>query len=349
MKMRMTNDQFSGPLFVVGLWRSGTSLLYTLLNQHSQIALTYESDLFLLRSLFRGGAHRDWIERWEFWNSAPSRHGIDRESLPADSPDYPSVAEFIWKQHAGNAIYGDKSPNYYDSMRKLAQIFPHARFIVIWRDLADTCRSIVRAAEGSSYFAKRGMVHRAILGNRRMKRESDALVQAGVPLHQIQYEELIDSPETVMQGVCWFLQIPFDRRMAALTGADVSAIFDAPQHAGVKTTKIGIKKVREEVLSTEQLEKIARYNTLWKKQSKGAWPVYPRRCDTTPVGLIGRTRDAVFYHYLRVFDRFTAFAYCHVPVSWLRRYRGGREPLPPAKSVQSTPAPPQVEEVSTRS
>lgn len=343
----MTNDHFSGPLFVVGLWRSGTSLLYTLLNQHPQIALTYESDLFLLRSLFRSGARRDWFERWEFWNSAPSRHGIDRNSLPDEISDYASVAELFWKQHAGDAIYGDKSPNYYDSMRKLARIFPDARFIVIWRDLADTCRSIARAAQGSTYFAKRGMVHRAIEGNRRMKRECEALLRQGVPVHQIQYEELIDSPETVMQSICWFLQIPFDRRMASLTGADVSAIFDAPQHAGVKTAKIGIQRAREEVLSLEQREKIARYTALWKKQSRGAWPVYPRGCGAAAPGLIERIRDESYYCSLRTFDRFTAFVYCYAPLGWLRRYRNGRALLPTAKPVKGA-SQPQVEEVSTR-
>ncbi len=40
-----------GPLFVVGMWRSGTSLLYALLNQHPQIGLMYESDFALLSPL----------------------------------------------------------------------------------------------------------------------------------------------------------------------------------------------------------------------------------------------------------------------------------------------------------
>ena len=42
----------AGPVFVVGIWRSGTSLLYTLLNQHPLIALMYEADLPLLKQLF---------------------------------------------------------------------------------------------------------------------------------------------------------------------------------------------------------------------------------------------------------------------------------------------------------
>jgi Sulfotransferase family len=343
----MPSDPSSGPVFVVGLWRSGTSLLYALLNQHPQIALTYESDLFLLRSLFRGGARQDWLERWEFWNSAPSRHQIDSSSLPAHIADYPTAAELVWKQYAGDAIYGDKSPNYYDSMQRLGRAFPNARFIVIWRDLAETCRSIARAGKGSYYFAKRGITHRALIGNRRMKRECDTLLRQGVPLHQVQYEELIDSPETVMRGVCWFLQIPYDPRMTSLAGADVSAIFDQPQHSAVKGEKIGLDEPRAEVLSPHLADKITRYVALWRKQSGGAWPVYPQvRSDATP-GFVERVRDEAFYRILRAFDRFTAFVYCHAPLGWLRSYRDSRLPLRGAEPVDENPTPSQVEEAST--
>src|SRR5271168_2083993 len=66
------------PLFVVGMFRSGTSLLYALLNQHPQIALMYEGDLAHLQALF--WVPRDtmrWLRRWEFWNTALARHKFD--------------------------------------------------------------------------------------------------------------------------------------------------------------------------------------------------------------------------------------------------------------------------------
>ena len=47
-------EQGHGPLFVVGMWRSGTSLFYALLNQHPQIKLMYEDELPLLWPLFLG-------------------------------------------------------------------------------------------------------------------------------------------------------------------------------------------------------------------------------------------------------------------------------------------------------
>lgn len=334
----MTNDQFSGPVFVVGVWRSGTSLLYTLLNQHPQIALTYESDLFLLRSLFRGGSNKsDWLERWEFWNSALTRHDIDATKLSASFPDYRSAATAVWKQYAGEAIYGDKSPNYFDALPQLADDFPNARFIVIWRDLADTCRSIVRASKGSSFFAKRGITDRALIGYRQLKRDCDALTRRGALLHQIQYEQMIQSPESVMQGICRFLQIPFDPCMATLAGADRSAIYEAPQHAGVNSSKIGIEKPREEVLPADLRTRIARYIALWRKESGGAWPMYPQSPEPAiPAGLLQRLRDESYFRILRAFDRFTARVYCYAPISWLRSYRGSKAQLPSPQKTKPT-------------
>lgn len=346
----MPNEARSGPVFVVGIWRSGTSLLYTLLNQHPQIALTYESDLFLLRSLFDdAGSKADWLERWEFWNSALTRHQVNAAEIPSGLTSYSSAAESVWKQYAqrsgDDTLYGDKSPNYFDCMQELAQEFPTARFIVIWRDLADTCRSIVRAARGSSFFAKRGITHRALLGYRRMKHDCDALERRGVALHQIQYEEMIASPETVMKGICSFLEIPYDPNMTSLENADRSAIYEAPQHDGVKSAKIGRQGKREEVLSPELKGKIKRYIALWKQESNGAWPRFPEQSNDTKPDAIEQVQDEIYFRALRSFDRFTAWVYCHAPIEILRSYRGAKtepaaEPLPAKNAALS--------EVSTR-
>jgi Sulfotransferase family len=336
----MSNDRFSGPVFVVGLWRSGTSLLYTLLNQHPQIALTYESDLFLLRSLFRTGrSKRDWLERWEFWNNCLTRHDIEAASLPGKVSDYRTAATAVWKRYAGNAIYGEKSPNYFDSLKALAREFPKARFIIIWRDLGDTCRSIIQAGQGSAFFAKRGITHRALIGYRKMKRECDALERRGVALHQIHYEEMVQSPETVMQGICWFLQIPYDARMATPAGADRSAIYDAPQHAGVKTEKIHSNSKPKAELPDDLSGKIARYVAYWKERSHGSWPMYPVVApDAAPLGIVERAKDEVYFQALRAFDQFTAFVYCYAPIGILRRYRGAKSAQPLLSDAETTVA-----------
>ncbi|PYX45967.1 MAG: hypothetical protein DMG79_17915 [Acidobacteria bacterium] len=52
---RSTGPMSAGPLFVVGMWRSGTSLLYALLNQHPEIGLMCCHRYFCFRGKARGG------------------------------------------------------------------------------------------------------------------------------------------------------------------------------------------------------------------------------------------------------------------------------------------------------
>src|SRR5437588_8383677 len=71
------SPQTDGPLFVISMWRSGSSLLYALLNKHPDVGLMYEADLILIRSVFlKPAALCDWPRRWQFWNQAFERHGL---------------------------------------------------------------------------------------------------------------------------------------------------------------------------------------------------------------------------------------------------------------------------------
>jgi len=338
----MTHESNSGPLFVVGIWRSGTSLLYALLNQNPQIALLYEGDLPLLWPLFKNGKPKlDWVERWDFWNGAPRRHNIDVNAIPENVTDMQSATEAIYKQYAGLAIWGCKSPNYYDSMTELAEKFPKARFIVIWRDPRDIVRSIVRAGKKSSWFRKTGMPLRAILGCRELKKQCDMLTSRGVALHQIQYEEMVKDPGAAMMRVCRFLGIAFDSKMASLTNADRSAIYSAEHHAMVKGARIDSSREKEEVLSPALKSKIERYIGFWREEYGGTWPAVPvldsRSLPTA--SWLERAFDRLRYRSLRAFDQAVLHLYCHAPLGLLRgyrkvkRYRDGTPSGPVKKSV----------------
>jgi Sulfotransferase family len=317
----------SGPLFVVGMWRSGTSLLYALLNQHPQVALMYEGDLPLLRPLFRGGKSRtDWLQRWEFWNGALTRHQLSGGRLGSAVSSLPEAMELAYRQYAGDAIWGCKSPNYHDSMTPLAREFPKARFIVICRNPADVARSIARASGKDSWFSRSGMSLRALLGCRELKREIDGLVNDGVPVHVLQYEELVRDPEGALQGICEFLQIPFDAKMLLLENAPRSAIYDREHHDMVKGKQIRASGPREEVLPLELKKKIHRYTNLWREEYRGNWPVYsdPDAAEAGKPGWLERNADSLLYRAYRALDRAVIYAYCVAPLSWLRMYRSMR-------------------------
>jgi Sulfotransferase family len=320
----MKNQRSSAPTFVIGIWRSGTSLLYTLLNQHPEIALMYEGDLLLLRPLFsRSGGKRDWLKRWEFWNSALSRHHIQTRNLPSVVPDIASGALAVWREYGGGAaVIGEKSPDYFDSLQEVAREFPGARFIIIWRDPADICRSIIRASKGSSFFSKPGINHRALIGSHKLKQECDALISQNIGVHQLDYVDLVRDPERVMAGICEFLQIPFDSRMCSLRGSDRSVIYEGSHHELVKQETIHSSITREEVLPPRLKQKIEHYVAWWKTQYAGTWPRYSVSSETGryPTAL-ERAADQVLFRALRVLDKFTAFVYCYAPISLLEKYR----------------------------
>lgn len=318
------DDALHGQLFVVGMWRSGTSLFYALLNQHPQISLLYEGDLPLLWPLFLGRkAKSDWLERWEFWNSAPTRHQIELRSLPSNISTLREACETVWKQHAGPAIGGCKSPNYFDMLPSLAKQFPDAKFIVIWRDPIDICRSVVRASEGDSFFARPGMLLRTLCGYHQLKLGFDALLANGTPVHEVQYETLVNDPSEVMAGVCRFLHLDFHRRMASLQDADRSAIYDAQHHEMVKSERIARTKEQREYLSTGVRNKVMRYVAWWRKQYQGNWPAVSLSTDSMPSGWFRAERawDSILYRILRTLDLGIVFIYCFAPLWMLRRYR----------------------------
>lgn len=115
-----------GPVFVVGMWRSGTSLLYALLNQHPQIGLMYESDFALLSPLFvLPRKSSSWVPKVDSWNGALTRHKIDTASIPENTVGLPNAFREVAQQYArkkGATIWGCKSPNYYDCMNQLSLI-----------------------------------------------------------------------------------------------------------------------------------------------------------------------------------------------------------------------------------
>jgi hypothetical protein len=316
-----------GPLFVVSMWRSGSSLLYALLNKHPQVALMYEADLMLLKPAFhKPRGHRDWAERWEFWNGALSRHQIGTTDVMQASSDFRSAfttAHQLYARQRGAAIWGDKSPNYYDRLNQTADDFPQARFIILWRDPHGTANAILRAASmNSSYFGRKGAALCGLLGYSVFKKECDRLVARGQAVCQISYEELISDAPRVMRRVCEFLEISYDESLCSLAGADRSAIYEGQHHANVKSDTI-VSAPRKDLLSPGLRRKISQHVARWHQLHDGAWPPYPVAADdrVPPSSWLSRMMDGMKYRVFRATDRLSPVVFSFFPISWLRRYR----------------------------
>jgi hypothetical protein len=319
-----------GPLFVVSMWRSGSSLLYALLNKHPQVALTFEADLWLLRSVFRKPVgYCDWAARWEFWNSALTRHGISASDLPRGVADYPTAFTAVHKAYAarkGAVIWGDRSPVYYDSLPALARLFPQARFIIQWRDPAATANAIARAAQsGAPYFQQRGAHLRGLIGYQVLKRGVDFLLSRGRSVCQVTYEELTTDTAKVMREVCLFLEIPYRDELANFADADRSAIFQGAHHSLVRGDKI-VSTPRTVILDQTTRQRINGYVKLWKLRYDNEWPpsILTDADHVALPRLPQRVGNQVAYRAVRTFDQFRQICFAYAPLALLQSYRSRR-------------------------
>jgi len=324
---RAIADASMRPLFVLSLWRSGSSLLHALLNQHPQIALLYEGELPQLQPLLRGHFHDgSWRQKWEFWNQALSRHGIPLESLPSRVGDAWQATSAAYREFARRknaTVWGEKSPHWYDNALRTAAKFPDARFIFLWRDVNAIMESIERAARFERFFRKPGFLTRVLVGTEKLRQACGALRARGHSVHEVHYEELIANTEGCMRQICGFLELGFEPEMTTLEKADRSATFSGRHHELVRSDQVVSVTGRASSLSPPTRTKLARYVWRWKKGSGSEWPKLPSTLPpaTRPPDLLELALDRALYRTLVSWDLMVKVIYSIAPIALANAFR----------------------------
>lgn len=245
------------PVFVVGFYRSGTSLLHALLNRHPDLALMYECDVLKLWPFVRERTvHHDWLRRIEFWNGAISRHQLDPKAIASRPRGRTEAADALYQAYAakkGARLFGEKSPYYHDHLPALFKDYPRARIIVLWRSPLDTLCSVRRAGETERFFARQDFVQRVITGMKIMAGDCARLRKQGVAMHELQYGTLVRDQHAALAGICKFLGLSFDERMTQLVDADISVLPSGEHHDNVRRGQIIAGQSRTEVLGEAEI------------------------------------------------------------------------------------------------
>jgi Sulfotransferase family len=319
-----SNDQ-GEVLLVVGVWRSGTSLLYALLNRHQEISLMYEGELPLLWPLFRWRGGRRWPERWNLWNQALTRHGLDATKFAPDVRDLVAACDAAYREAAKpkhSRFRGEKFPSYHDRLPALARLFPEAKFVLIWRSPLGICDSIARAGRTSAWNRRFGLLHRALFGCEQMLLGARRLHTMGVQVHHLRYRELLADAECELRKICGFLEIAYEPSMTELGEADRSAVYAGEHHKLLHSDRIHPEVGLSEALDPRFRQKIERYLVRWQRiygddfladsgsEVQGEEP-----------GMIELIVDRMFYRALRAYDFAVIVAFCFAPITWWRRYR----------------------------
>jgi hypothetical protein len=221
-------NKFNGPVFIVGMPRSGTKLLRELLNNHSKLAFpANESEILPY-----------WSKNWHDYGDLTKfvnfkRFYDETKKYPFFTYMYKQKSRIIsaeeWYQACREGsvaevfealirldtkcspeiIWGDKSPSYIKHIPLLKKIYPSAKVIHIVRDVRDYCLSINKAWG-------KNMLRAAQRWQDDTTQASQDIISLGKDGLEIRYEDLLTNPKTTLHDVCNFLEIHFEKQMMTL-------------------------------------------------------------------------------------------------------------------------------------
>jgi len=204
--------------FVVGVGRSGTTLLRLMLDAHPELAIPAEThfvpDLIEAgKRGARGGDLADLIVGARNWGDFAMDEAELRKRVAAlGRADAAAVMRAFFGLYAelqGKPRWGDKTPIYVEHMRTIAKVLPEARFVHLIRDGRDVALSRRKRGMGvgkpMSDTAERwrGRIERA---RRQAKRLRGRYME-------LRYEDLVANPEPELRRVCEHLELDLDPAM----------------------------------------------------------------------------------------------------------------------------------------
>ena len=203
--------------FVVGVARSGTTLLRLMLDAHPQLAIPPETHFIpkVVKACEQGGdPHQrvfELLTRHRRWPDYQLDANELRERLerlhPLTAGDALRAFYGLYAERQGKPRWGDKSPSYLRRMRRVASALPEARFVHLVRDGRDVALSQVEVDFGPDAVADSARdwaegIDRARRQARRLRHYLE-----------LRYEDLVADPETVVRRVCEFIELPWNPAM----------------------------------------------------------------------------------------------------------------------------------------
>jgi hypothetical protein len=232
----------AAPVVVLGVSRSGTTLLKEMLDRHSELAIPSES-YFIPQLRARHGATPDRdailadlgrLARVREWGVTADEV---RRRLPAD-PSFAEVIQAVYRVYAdsrGKGRFGDKTPSYMQHLDLLESVFPGAQYVHIVRDGRDAALSFLgmRRRPRFNWARPRGLGDFACQWafQVRAARRFGSTIARGRYL-ELRYEDLVAEPERSLAAVCSFLELPFEPAMLEYHRVvDTSRLEDHPRLA----------------------------------------------------------------------------------------------------------------------
>jgi sulfotransferase family protein len=203
--------------FVIGMTRSGTTLLRLMLDSHPELTIPPETHFIpdVIKAFNQGRASPAEVaevmtdnRRWADFGIPAGELRRELEKLrPLIDPDVPIrtfYRLYAKRQHKGR--WGDKTPGYATKMRRIRRTLPEARFVHMIRDGRDVALSLGdrEAGLGTEQVARRWR-HRINNTRRAAEHVPDYI--------EIRYEDLVAEPEPTLRRICEHIELDYSPRM----------------------------------------------------------------------------------------------------------------------------------------
>jgi Sulfotransferase family len=217
------------PVFVLGVRRSGTTLLRVMLDRHPGLAIPDESyfiPTFAARHRGRldAAGFCDDVARISTLRDWGVRPADVRERLAAGATVADGIAA-VFQAYAdarGKRRWGDKTPMYMSRLGLLERLFPAARYVHVVRDGRDAARSFLEMPAGlvtESWAHPRDVAGFACQWRTEVRAAAHLGRRVGPRrYHEVRYEALAAEPEGTLGTVAAFAGLEFDPAMLAYPG-----------------------------------------------------------------------------------------------------------------------------------
>ncbi len=218
--------------FILGVERSGTTLLRLIMDAHSQIAIPFETMVLIdfalkvkqdynnLTTHFdRERLARDLLATrcFRMWNPRVQFKDIDLNNCHGFGDIVDSIFS-VYAEKQGKCIWGEKSPTYESHLFLLNKLFPESKFINLIRDGRDVVQSLMKQQWGpNSFMPAFNRWIRLVESSRKM-----GLMLPSERYIEVRYEDIVQDPETTVQNICCFLEVPYEKEMLSKFNKDLS-------------------------------------------------------------------------------------------------------------------------------
>jgi len=203
--------------FVIGMTRSGTTLMRLMLDSHPELAIPPETHFIpeVIKAFRDGNNSPDEVvalmvegRRWSDFGIAERTLRRELNRLrPLVRPEVPIRTFYrLYAKQQNKPRWGDKTPGYATKMRRINRTLPEARFVHMIRDGRDVALSLRdRDAGLTTEQVARRWRHR-IRNTRRAAEHLSNYLEIG-------YEELVADPEATLRRICEFIELDYSPRM----------------------------------------------------------------------------------------------------------------------------------------